>query len=111
MQGTQKRHDLALFYEALELAAVSGRIPEELLERVEISVEAPSVAVRDSEKEVKVQEILFNKKILSAQTWSAKQNLDYETEQSNIDDHGDRRDDDPAFGAGLIPKLPDDDDA
>jgi hypothetical protein len=83
----QKR--MALFHKAiaskvLAFAVQSGRLTADEVRAVEIKVEFPSVATTDPEKETRRLEILNRAKVLSPQTWAAKEGLDSEQELSNL---------------------------
>lgn len=89
-QRRQKVHrepDLAVLWKVLEYKAEAGLIDGNLLERVEIQTEPPTVNVRDEKAEAETNSILHDKKILSPQTWAAKANLEYQQEQENIERH------------------------
>ena len=68
-----------------------GRLPSDVLDAVEVQATPPSLAVRDQIKEATVQRIAFESGILSPQTWSQRQGLDYDQEQRNIAEHGKMR--------------------
>lgn len=84
-------------------AMAAGLLPVDLFDFISINVEAPSLIVRDPKKEAEANQIKANNGVLSIQTWSAKEGMDYQQEQSNIIEHAEN------FG-GFIPEnlvLPD----
>jgi len=70
----------------LEKAAMAGIIPggENLLEEVEVSVDMPPVVARKQKEETERNALLNERGILSNQTWSSREDLDFDDEQSNI---------------------------
>ena len=95
----------------LDRAAVEGIIGggEALLDQVEVSVEMPPVVPRKATEETDRNATLNERGILSNQSWSAREGLDFDEEQANIAqdpivppsimlgmDNGDEADDDTA---------------
>ena len=86
-QGQQIADDLELIRLALAHAVTAGRLPAQALADVEIQVEPPTLAVRDVLKEVQADLLLLGQRIMSPQTVSGRNSLDYEQEQANIEQH------------------------
>lgn len=72
---------------AIEAAQAVGLLPEDLFDFVCLETTAPSLVVRDEKKEAEANEIKKNNGVLSVQTWCAKEGLDYEQQQRNIQEH------------------------
>lgn len=79
--------DLQVMWRVIRAAVAAGRLGGEVLETIEVQATPPSLAVRDQVKEATVQRIAFESGILSPQTWSQRQGLDYDQEQMNIAAH------------------------
>jgi hypothetical protein len=77
---------VSLIERVLEWAAVNGQLPEgeNLLDQVEVSVEMPPVVPRKAKEETERNAVLNERGILSNQTWSAREDLDFDDEQQNI---------------------------
>ena len=72
----------------LEHAAATGKLgaaQETILDQVEISIEAPPVIPRKLREETDRNAILHQARILSKQTWSAREDLDHEEEQALLE--------------------------
>lgn len=89
-QWTLIEEDRKIFDRVLKLAVESNRISRELYDRVKVCAEPPTVISRDELQAAQKDQILANAGILSPQTWSLQQGLDYEKEQAKIEDHVDR---------------------
>lgn len=83
-QKTQSDADLEVIWRVLDGKAEAGIIPADVLERIEVQIEPPTVQVRDALQETQINLMLSQSRILSPQTWSAKENLDYAQEQENL---------------------------
>jgi hypothetical protein len=68
----------------LDIAARQGILPEDTLEQIEVCAEGQPIAARDPKQETEICAILRANKLLSKRTWSAREDLDYDEEQSNI---------------------------
>jgi Phage portal protein, lambda family len=79
-----------VMWRVLEQAVLAGRLPDAVLREVEIQVEGKSLVVRDIDKEAQRDSILHAAGILSPQTWSQQQSLDYDREQINREVHQER---------------------
>jgi len=64
-------------------AAAGGLLPADALERTEVQVEAPPTTPRNKAEENEINVALHNAGLLSAQTWSVREDLDFEAEQAN----------------------------
>ena len=82
--------DLQVMWRVIRTAVGSGRLRGEVLDAIEVQATPPSLAVRDQVKEAAVQRIAHDSGILSPQTWSQRQGLDYDQEQMNILAHAKR---------------------
>jgi hypothetical protein len=91
-QSETEESDLPILHAAL--AWHSGRInppfPPEALKGIEIIVGKPRITARDRLQETQANQILNAAGVMSTQTWSAKEDLDYQQEQANFEDHFDR---------------------
>lgn len=86
-QAAMKECDEELIWEAMEKLAEAGRFPLELLGRIDIQIEAPTVVVRDEKAEADTNKVYKDMGILSPQTITASIGYDYEQEQANIEEH------------------------
>jgi predicted double-glycine peptidase len=85
----EPRHRPAM-WRVIYHAVCAGRLPRETLSFVELKTECPSLIVRDQLQEAQRKQILSMNGILSKQTWSGQEGLDYEQEQQEIEDHNER---------------------
>ncbi len=76
--------DEAILRRVVEHAMVQGRLPADTLDRVHITIVAPSLQVRDRLQEAQSLRIAFEAGILSPQTWTQMLGLDYANEQAGI---------------------------
>lgn len=93
--------DLELIDEVLRIAVEDGVLEQSLVDRVTICAEPPNVISRDELQGAQKNQILYMNGIKSPQTWSLEENLDYEQEQANIEEHADAH-----GGAMLKPMNP-----
>lgn len=84
LQADLAQDDLWLLRRALAHAVACGVLPPRIESDVEIQVGKPSVRSRDALAEVRADQVLFQSRILSAQTFAARQGLDYRQEQANL---------------------------
>lgn len=68
----------------LEIGAMQGILPQDVLEKVEVTAEGAPVAARNLLQETQINAILRQHKLLSKRTWSARENLDHDAEQDEI---------------------------
>lgn len=102
LQETLIEADLEVLRMAIGLRIASGELPEDVLDRIEIEAEAPRVATRNVLEEIQADSVLYDRKIMSPQHFSAKWDLDYEQEQANIERHSEEHPA-PDFGFGMNP--------
>ena len=89
-QADMIQYDLDVLRLAIETAAAAGKVPEDILEYVEITAEAPQVRTRDHLKEAQADAVLSGAKVLSKKTFAARHGLDYDAERENMDEEGER---------------------
>lgn len=89
-QWTMIEEDEEVFDRVLAAAVKSGRLSQELVDRVKVKAEPPTVIARDELKGTQKNQILANQGVLSTQTWAMMEGLDYEDEQENIEQHVER---------------------
>lgn len=90
LQWDEIAFDISLIWDALSYAVEQGQLSEDLLERIEVTAEPPSVSSRDKLQEAQVAQILNGLGWLSPQTASQQFGLDYSQEQENIEQHQER---------------------
>lgn len=79
----------ALMLRVLEYAASTGQLgaaSDTVLDQIDVSVEAPPVIARKLREETDRNAILHAARILSKQTWSAREDLDPEEEKSLLEE-------------------------
>ncbi len=74
--------NIALFRKVLKIAEDQERLPKGTVRRLAIYAEYPSPAVRDAQKETAQNKILSDAGLLSDQTWSEREDLDFEQEKA-----------------------------
>jgi len=77
--------DLAVMKRVLRAAVAAGRLPENVLDLVDIDADGPSVQTRDRLKDAQADQILFTAGVMSAQTFAARHGLDYSVERKQLD--------------------------
>jgi hypothetical protein len=82
LQAEQVCDDLEVMWRAVDTAIAAGHLPPETKQLVEIQAVPPSLAVRDQLKDTQRFKIENAAGILSPQTWSQLEGLDYAQEQS-----------------------------
>ena len=87
LQANLANDDCEVMWRVLENAVHSGRLPSNVRRLVDIQITPPSLHVRDQLHACQVEEVAFNNKILSPQTWSLRLGLDYDQEQKNLHMH------------------------
>ena len=87
IQSMLKAADLELIDDAIEWAIQCKRLPEGILDEVEIQVELPQLSTRDAAAEANANKTYLDAKVLSRQTLSSKLGLEYDQEQENIKAH------------------------
>ena len=81
LQHELMEEDRDVLRRALQTAADAGRLEVDTVERVELQIEPPSVAVRNALQEAQVDEILVRAGAMSVQTMALRAGLDPEHEQ------------------------------
>lgn len=89
VQRNVSDRDLQTIRRAVQAQIDRGRLPDGVLEDVDIVASFPTIETRDKFKEARTNQVLKQEGVLSIQTWSEKADLDYEAEQSNIREHFD----------------------
>jgi hypothetical protein len=95
LQAEQKEADLRVIWKAIDTAVEAGKLPEGIDEQFDIEVGKPQVEIRDTLKDAQVAQVLVGMQVMSPQTVASNNNLDYEQEQANIEEHQ------QAYGGGL----------
>lgn len=92
LQGATELDDLDILWRALRLAAkkMNAPFPLEILDALDIIVGCPNIIARNRLQETQARQIQAGAGILSPQKWSSLEDLDYQQEQANIQDHFDR---------------------
>ncbi len=86
MQFEMAAYDLDILYKALAVAANAGRLPADVLNRIEIEVEPPSVKTRDVMQETESDIALLGAGVMSKKTLASRHDLDFDKEQPVIQD-------------------------
>jgi len=78
-------------WKMLAVAVMAGRFAQwgiqtlaDLKTRIELEIKAPRVNIRNRLEETKIRDVLFQRGLVSKQTWSAKEELNYEHEQAML---------------------------
>lgn len=108
LQAIIRDDDLQIITEAVEWAIERGVLDADTLEVCEIQCRLPGLATKEVGEEAAANRTKMEAGILSPQSWSAEEGLDYEQEQANIEAHraagrkmaGDLP---PGLGGGLGP--------
>lgn len=87
LQASMIEDDRRLMRAVLRNAVRAGRLPEECVRSVQLQVEPPSLLVRDRLQETRIDQIAYERGVLSPQTWSQRLGLDYDQEQTNLHMH------------------------
>jgi DNA topoisomerase IB len=77
--------DLVVIRLALKVAAVAGRLPENVLDLIKVEAEPPIIKHEDRQAETESDQMLVNGKVMSRDTWAARNGLEYEDESNKID--------------------------
>lgn len=91
-QNEAKESDLPILYRALEIAAdrLNAPFPKEALKLTEIIVGLPRITTRNRLQDTQADQLLVTMGAMSTQTLCSRNDLDYDQEQGNIEDHFDR---------------------
>jgi len=87
LQAIIRDDDMEIIREAVEWAVDREKLPPDILEVCEIQCRLPNLATKDPGEEANAKKIQMEAGILSPQTWSGEEGLDYEQEQANIEAH------------------------
>ena len=87
LQANLANDDCEVMWRVVENAVQAGRLPSDTRRLIEIQVTPPSLEVRDQLNACRVEQMAFENKILSPQTWSLRLGLDYDQEQKNLAMH------------------------
>jgi len=91
LQASMLDLDCDVMWRVIENAIAVGKLPGNIRELVDIQITPPSLHVRDQLREAQVNRIAYEHGILSPQTWSQRQGLDYDQEQKNLAMHDAQR--------------------
>lgn len=110
-QWTMIGEDEEIFDEVLRVAVEDGRLTQELVDRIKVCAEPPNVISRDELQGAQKNQILVTMGVKSPQTVALEENLDYDREQANIEEHAERNGGamTRAFGPADIPQEEEDD--
>jgi hypothetical protein len=103
-------HEHELIQAALRVAVNAGLLTQRDVDQVTVQIEGPEIATRDPVQQSQVATALIAAKILSVQTAAGWFSLDYQQEQTNIEDHNERNGDVPGMTPGNAPEIPDESD-
>ncbi len=92
LQAEQVCDDLEVIWRTVNCAVAAGKLPAETPALVNIQAAPPTLVVLDQLKETQRFKIENAAGILSPQTWSQRDGLDYDQEQANFDSHRRQRD-------------------
>jgi hypothetical protein len=84
LQAEQVCEDLEVMWRAVNAAVSAGKLPPDTTALVNIQAAPPSLVVLDQLKEAQRFRIENAAGILSPQTWSQRDGLDYDQEQANF---------------------------
>jgi hypothetical protein len=87
LQAEQVCDDLEVIWRAVRSAVAAGKAPRETESLIEIQAAPPSLVVRDQLQETQRFRIENAVGILSPQTWTQRDGLDYDQEQANFAAH------------------------
>src|SRR5262245_35558521 len=88
-QAWFSRHVRNIMWRALEVGVDRGVLPAAVLEAVDVSVAAQRPQEqRDPLKETQHNQILHDAGIMGKPTWAAREGLDFEAEQDDLERHG-----------------------
>jgi len=86
LQAQMIHDDLEVLRLAVRTAAAAGKLEDDVLERVTITVEPPQVRTRDRLKEVQADQVLVLNSVMSHSTMAARHGLDYDAEREAMDE-------------------------
>ena len=85
--------DLVVIAAGLKVAAVAGRLPDNVAELVKVDAEPPLIQSENRLQETKADQILLENQVMSRDTFAARHGLEYETERDKIEMEGKMRKD------------------
>jgi hypothetical protein len=86
LQWDMIEDDIELLMMVLRHAESAGRIPQDILDRIEITAQPPTVQTRDRLKDAQADNILVQARAMSAQTMAERNDLDWSVEEKRIAD-------------------------
>lgn len=87
LQANLATDDCEVIWRVIDNAALAGKLPVDVRKRIDIQITPPTLEVRDQLQACQVEQIAFEKGLLSPQTWSLRLGLDYDQEQKNLSMH------------------------
>ncbi len=87
LQANLANDDCDVMWRVIENAVSAGRLPSDIRRLIDLQITPPSLEVRDQLNTCRVEQMAFENKILSPQTWSLRLGLDYDQEQKNLSMH------------------------
>ncbi len=84
MQADLIEADLVVIRIALSVAADAGRLPDNVLDLVEVEAEPPIIKSENRLAEAQADQILVQNKVMSKDTMAARHGLEYEAEHDKI---------------------------
>ena len=106
LQHDEIMYEEELMNDALEVAVQFGLLTESEVEETTVQISGPEIAVRNRLEDAQVAEKLDTLGCMSKQTTCEMFSLDYQQEQSNIEDHNERIGDIPNANSDNLPQLP-----
>lgn len=89
VQANLKNDDARVMWRVVDNAVAQGRLPHDTRQLVDLQITPPSLRVRDQVRDCQVEQIAYEKGLISPQTWSLRLGLDYDQEQKNLAMHWD----------------------
>ncbi len=86
LQAGMIEDDLDVMRLAITVAAAASKLPEDILDRVDIVAEGPQVRTRDHLAEAQSDQILLTARVLSRQTFALRHDLDWDDEKENMEE-------------------------
>jgi len=82
--------DLEILTAEIELAVARGRLPADTLSLVEIDADGPRVQTRNRLQDTQADQVLYNNKVMSRQTFAGRHGLDYADERDQREQEQER---------------------
>lgn len=86
MQSRLIAADLKVIRKAISVAAPARGLPEDILDLVKIEAEPPIIKSENRLQETQADKILLDGKVMSRQTFAARNGLEYEDEKNHIEE-------------------------